>query len=136
MSRLAMAIAARGPVMAASRPHRAVRAEMVALLVTDQADRMSMTLCRPSRATSRRAGRDPMYRHPSSRSPARSLGWSVRAGRGSPPPRARIPAAKSRWLTASASTVVTGPNKLIAALPSGGPSAVAVQVPGHGGHLA
>jgi hypothetical protein len=40
MSRLAMAIAARGPVMAASRPDRAVRAEMAALLMTDQADRV------------------------------------------------------------------------------------------------
>jgi hypothetical protein len=40
MSRSAIAIAARGPVMAASRPHRAVRAAMMALLVTDQADRV------------------------------------------------------------------------------------------------
>jgi hypothetical protein len=43
MRRPAIAIAVRGPVMLASRPHRAVRAAMVALLVTDHADRVRAT---------------------------------------------------------------------------------------------
>ena len=66
-------------------------------------------------------------RQPSSRSPARSPGAPVRRGRGSVPPIARMPAAESRKLAALASTVVTGPSRPIAAPPSGGPSAVAVQ---------
>jgi hypothetical protein len=49
-----MAMAVRGPVMLASRPHRAVRAAVVKLLVT------SMTLCGPNRATRRRASREPI----------------------------------------------------------------------------
>ena len=36
----AIAIAVRGPVMPASRPHRTVRLAMVRLLVTDQADKV------------------------------------------------------------------------------------------------
>ena len=43
MSRPAIAIVARGPVMLASRLHTAVRAAMVALLVTDHADRVRAT---------------------------------------------------------------------------------------------
>jgi hypothetical protein len=43
MRRPAIAIALRGPVMAASSPHRAVMAAMVALLVTDHADRVRAT---------------------------------------------------------------------------------------------
>jgi hypothetical protein len=39
MSRPAIAIAARGPVMLASRPHRAVSAAIVTLVLTDHADR-------------------------------------------------------------------------------------------------
>jgi len=38
-----MAMAARGLVMLASRPHRAVRAAMVRLLVTDHAARVRAT---------------------------------------------------------------------------------------------
>jgi hypothetical protein len=39
----ATAIAVRGLVMLASRPHRAVRAAMVRLVLTDQADRVRAT---------------------------------------------------------------------------------------------
>lgn len=78
------------------------------------------------------SGRSPgwvrMWRHPSSRSAARMRAAPLRAGRGSLPPTARMPRAESRWLTASASTVITGPNIPIAAPPRGGPSTVAVHV--------
>jgi len=53
ISRPANAIAARGLVMLASRPHRALRAAMVALLLTDQADRVRATRS----VASARAGR-------------------------------------------------------------------------------
>ena len=43
MSRPASAIAARGLVRLASRPHSAVMAAMVALLLTDHADRVRAT---------------------------------------------------------------------------------------------
>ena len=43
MRRPAIAIAVRGLVTLASRPHRAVRAAMVTLLVTDHADRVRAT---------------------------------------------------------------------------------------------
>jgi hypothetical protein len=81
----------------------------------------------------RSAGWARMYRHPSGRSRTRSRAAPTRTGRGSLPPLARIPAAQtptaeSRKLAALASTVVTGPNNPNAAPPSGGPSAVAVQV--------
>jgi hypothetical protein len=43
MSTPAVAIAVRGLVMLAMRPHSAVKAAMVALLATDQADRVRAT---------------------------------------------------------------------------------------------
>ncbi len=43
----AIAIAVRGLVMQASRPHRAVRAAMVALLVTDHAERVRVFQAKP-----------------------------------------------------------------------------------------
>ncbi len=38
-----------------------------------------------------------------------------------------MPSAESRWLSALATTVVTGPNRPIAAPPSGGPTATELQ---------
>jgi hypothetical protein len=74
-----------------------------------------------------------MYRHPSVRPLARSrdcLGRDClgRTGRSSWPPIERMPAAEIAKLMPLATMVVTGPNSPIAAPPSGGPSAVAVQV--------
>lgn len=39
-----------------------------------------------------------------------------------------MPSAENRWLNPSASTVATGPNRPIAAPPSGGPTAIELQV--------
>lgn len=78
--------------------------------------------------SARSAGCAKMQRHPSIRSAARSRRASLRTGCGSALPIARMARADSKKLTASATTVVTGPNSPIAAPPSGGPSAVAVQV--------
>jgi hypothetical protein len=47
MSKPAVAIATRRLVRLASRPHRAVRTAMVALLVTDHADRVRATRSAP-----------------------------------------------------------------------------------------
>lgn len=79
------------------------------------------------RNSGRRPGWPRIVRQPSSSSAAcRRCG--SRAGRSSLPPIARIASAESRWLTASTTSVTTGPNSPIAAPPSGGPSAVALHV--------
>jgi hypothetical protein len=63
-----------------------------------------------------------MYRHPSNRSPAFIFCADALCGFGSPAPMARTPHADSRKLTASATTVVTGPKMPISRPPIGGPS--------------
>jgi hypothetical protein len=64
-----------------------------------------------------------MQRQPSNSSPAlRPFDAATRSGFASPPPIAPIPHADRRKLTASATTVVTGPNTPISSPPIGGPS--------------
>lgn len=91
-----------------------------------------VAITRPlNRAVLKNSGRSAasprMYRQPSRRSPARMRTASRRSGGGSLPPVARMPRAESRQLTASATTVATGPRSPIAMPPSGGPTIVVVQ---------